>query len=257
MQYLIVRKRVHQESDNNKKSISVIIPAQNEKGNIENAVKRMPRMGKHTELIFVEGNSSDGTYEEMQRVTEKYIDQWDIKYTKQDHKGKGDAVRKGFDLATGDILIILDSDLTVPPEDLPKFYNAISTGKGEFINGSRLVYPLEKKAMRMLNLIANKFFSLAFSWLLEQPLKDTLCGTKAISKRNWKILSDNRKYFGDFDPFGDFDLLFGASKMNLKIVEVPIRYRAREYGDIEINRFQHGWLLLKMVVFALRKIKFI
>jgi len=188
---------------------------------------------------------------------EKYKNQYDIKYTKQEGKGKGDAVRKGFAMATGDILMILDADLTVPPEDLPKFYNAIAAGNGEYINGTRLVYPMENEAMRTLNLMGNKFFSIMFSWILGQRLKDTLCGTKVISKQNYEKLIANRKYFGNFDPFGDFDLIFGAAKLNLKIVEVPIRYRARIYGDTNISRFKHGWLLLKMVFYAMNKIKFI
>jgi glycosyltransferase involved in cell wall biosynthesis len=225
-------------------------------GNIENAVKRIPKMGKHTEIIFVEGHSQDDTLEEIKRVCAEYRSERDVKHTVQDGKGKGDAVRKGFGMATGDILMIQDGDLTAPPEDLPKFYNAIASGKGEYINGSRLVYPMEKQAMRTLNVIGNKFFSIMFSWLLEQPLKDTLCGTKVISRKNWNTLVANRSYFGDFDPFGDFDLIFGAAKMNLKIVEVPLRYKAREYGDTNISRFRHGWLLLKMVFFALNKIKF-
>jgi ubiquinone/menaquinone biosynthesis C-methylase UbiE len=255
--YIVARPQLWAEADNKKYSVSVVIPARNEEGNIENAVKRMPQLGNHTEIIFVEGHSSDNTLDEIKRVCEKYKDQWDLKYTVQDGKGKGDAVRKGYGMANGDILMILDGDLTVPPEDLPKFYNAIATGKGEYINGSRLVYPMEKQAMRMLNVLGNKFFSIMFSWLLSQPLKDTLCGTKVITRENWEKLVANRKYFGDFDPFGDFDLIFGSAKMNLKIIEVPIRYRAREYGDTNISRFSHGWLLLKMVFFAMNKIKFI
>lgn len=238
-------------------SVSVIVPARNEKGNIENAVKRIPDMGSHTEIIFVEGHSSDNTLEEIKRVCEAYKGKRDLSYTVQDGKGKGDAVRKGFGMSKGDILMIQDGDLTAPPEDLPKFYNAIASGKGEYINGSRLVYPMEKQAMRMLNMMGNKFFSLMFTWLLGQPMKDTLCGTKVISRDNWEKLVANRGYFGDFDPFGDFDLIFGAAKMNLKIVEVPLRYRAREYGETNISRFRHGWLLIKMVFFALNKIKFI
>ena len=160
-------------------------------------------------------------------------------------------------MATGDILMILDADMTVPPEDLPKFYEAIANGKGEYINGTRLVYPMEKEAMRTLNLIGNKFFSIAFSWLLNQRIKDTLCGTKVLTRANYKRLSANRAYFGDFDPFGDFDLIFGSAKLNLKFVEIPIRYRARTYGETNISRFKHGWLLLKMTFFALNKIKFV
>jgi len=153
--------------------------------------------------------------------------------------------------------MILDADLTVPPEDLPKFYDAIASGKGEYINGCRLVYPMENEAMRFLNILGNKFFSITFSWLLNQKIKDTLCGTKVISRENYLQLAKNRNYFGDFDPFGDYDLIFGAAKMNLKFVEIPIRYKARKYGSTNISRFKHGWLLLKMVAFAMNKIKFV
>jgi glycosyltransferase involved in cell wall biosynthesis len=187
----------------------------------------------------------------------KYGGRRQIRYAVQEKKGKLDAVRKGFELAKSDILMILDADLTVPPEDLPKFYDAIASGRGEFINGSRLVYPLEKQSMQILNMMGNKFFSLAFTWLLGQRLKDTLCGTKVLHRRNWERISENRHYFGDFDPFGDFDLIFGASKLNLRIVEVPIRYQARKYGTTNISRFKHGWLLLRMVFFAIGKIKFL
>ena len=238
-------------------SVSVIIPARNESGNIENAVQRMPFMGRHTEIIFIEGNSSDDTWGKIQEVFEKYKGTYDIKIAQQEGKGKGDAVRKGFDMASGDILMILDADMTVPPEDLPKFYDAMASGKGEFINGSRLVYNMDKKAMQFLNILGNKFFSMMFTWLLDQRFKDTLCGTKVIFKSDYEQLKKGRNYFGDFDPFGDFDLIFGASKLNLKIVEIPIRYKERTYGSTNISRFKHGLILLRMCLFASRKIKFI
>ena len=253
----IVARSMHGLKPPSDYSVSVIVPARNEKGNIDDIVRRTPRMGRHTELIFVEGNSTDDTWPEIQRITQKYAPERDIKCVQQDGKGKGDAVRKGFGMATGDILMILDADMTVPPEDLPKFFDAIASGKGEYINGTRLVYPMEKEAMRTLNLLGNKFFSIAFSWLLNQRIKDTLCGTKVLTKANYERLIANRAYFGDFDPFGDFDLIFGSSKLNLKLVEIPIRYRARTYGETNISRFSHGWLLLKMTFFALRKIKFV
>ena len=216
----------------------------------------MPSLGSHTEIIFVEGNSTDETLVEITRIKEKYPHK-DIKIMQQDGKGKGDAVRKGFDAATGDILMILDADLTVRPEDLPKFYEALVRGDGEFINGSRLVYPMEDESMRLLNIFGNKFFGLMFTWLLEERLKDTLCGTKVLWKEDYKKIKAGRKFFGDFDPFGDFDLLFGASKLNFKIVDLPIHYQARIYGETNISRFSHGWLLLKMCFFAMKKIKFI
>ena len=237
-------------------SATVLIPCRNEKGNIENAVKRLPNFCEDLEVLYVEGNSQDGTLDEIHRVIDAYPDK-DIKVLVQDGKGKGDAVRKGFSYARGDILIILDADLTVPPEDLPKFYNAITSGKGEYINGTRLVYPMDDQAMRFLNFLANRTFSVLFTWLLNQRFTDTLCGTKVLTKKNYEKIVANRAYFGDFDPFGDFDLIFGATKLNLKVVEVPIRYSAREYGETQISRFRHGWLLLKMVLFAYKKLKII
>ena len=221
---------------------------------MEPAIQRIPPFGKHQEIIFVDGHSTDGTPEEIKRVIQGYPDK-DIKFFVQDGRGKGDAVRKGFAAAGGDILMILDADLTMPPEDLPKFYRAIAEDQGEFINGCRLVYPMEKQAMRFLNLLGNKFFSMMFTWILNQRFKDTLCGTKVLFRKDYKKIQANRSYFGDFDPFGDFDLIFGAVKQNLKVVEVPIRYRERTYGSTNISRFRHGWLLLKMTVFAYRKFK--
>jgi len=243
--------------DKSKPSVSIVVPARNEAGNIEEIVRRIPAMGPEDEIIFVEGNSTDETWETIKTVSSRYGDQYRIITAQQDAKGKGEAVRKGFSLATKDILMILDADMTVPPEDLPKFYQAIVADKGEFINGTRLVYPMEKGAMRFFNLIGNKFFAIAFSFVLGQRYKDTLCGTKVISRANYLKLEANRSYFGEFDPFGDFDLIFGAARMGLKIVEVPISYRERVYGDTNISRWRHGAILLAMLVFAARKIKFL
>ncbi len=238
-------------------SVSIVVAARNEEGNIRNILNRIPKMGPDDELIFVEGNSTDNTWDTIIELSQEYSSKLQILTAQQEGKGKGDAVRKGFSLATKEILMILDADLTVPPEDLPRFYNAIKDGKGEFINGSRLVYPMEKEAMRFFNLLGNKFFAMAFSYVLGQRFKDTLCGTKVISLENYKKLEKNRNYFGDFDPFGDFDLIFGAARMGLKIVEVPIIYRERTYGTTNISRWKHGAILLAMLIFAARKIKFI
>jgi len=237
-------------------SVSIIVPARNEAGNISDILKRLPVFAGRSELIFVEGHSNDNTYETIEKLI-KETDGSNCRLYRQPGQGKGDAVRLGFEKADGDILMILDADMTVPPEDLSRFYNAIVGGRGEFINGVRLVYPLEDQAMRFFNIIGNKFFSLAFTWLLGQPIKDTLCGTKVLWKRDYKTIAKNRDYFGNFDPFGDFDLLFGATKLNHKIVEIPVRYRSRTYGNTNIDRWRHGWLLLKMVIFAARRIKFI
>ena len=235
-------------------SASVVVPCRNEKGNIASLVERLPYFCADLEIIFVEGHSKDGSLEAIRQVIAVNPD-IDIKLFVQDGVGKGDAVRKGFSLARGDLLFILDADLSTPPESIPKFYDALATGKGEFINGSRLVYPMQKEAMRFLNLVANQIFSELFSWLLNQRFTDTLCGTKALSRRHYEQIVTNRSYFGEFDPFGDFDLIFGAAKLNLKMIEIPVSYRARTYGTTQISRFQHGWLLLRMVVLAWRKLK--
>jgi SAM-dependent methyltransferase len=236
--------------------VSVVIPARNEAGNLEAVFSRLPRMGKETEIVFVEGHSQDDTYETIQKAIAAHPE-WKCQLHKQPGKGKADAVRVGYAHASGEVLMILDADLTVRPEDLPRFYEALVSGKGEFINGVRLVYPMQEQAMRFLNLIGNKFFSLAFSWLLGQPLKDTLCGTKVLYRKDYERIAANRAYFGEFDPFGDYDLIFGAAKQNLKIVDLPIRYQERTYGSTNIDRWRHGMLLIRMVAFAAFRLKFI
>ena len=235
--------------------VSIIVPAKNEKGNIENLVRRIPQFGKSTEIIFVEGHSADGTLKEIRRIVSLYKNR-NIKWATLATKGKGDAVRKGFEMATGDVLMILDADLSVPPEELSNFYEAIKNEKNVFVNGSRFIYPMESGAMRYLNYLGNRFFTFLLSWILGQKITDTLCGTKVLSKRDYEKIKENRKFFGEFDPFGDFDLLFGAAKLGLKIKEIPVHYKARVYGKTNISRFRHGWLLLKMTIFAARKFKF-
>ena len=213
-------------------------------------------MGAWTEFIFIEGGSSDHTWSEIQRVKSAYPD-LRIRTLQQSGKGKGNAVREAFAVAEGDVLMILDADLTMPPEELPKYFEALVRGHCEFANGCRLVYPMDDEAMRFLNMIANKSFGIMFSWLLGQPIKDTLCGTKVLLRSNYEKIAANRAYFGDFDPYGDFDLLFGADRLSLKIRDIPIRYRDRTYGTTNINRWTGGWLLLRMVSFAARKLKFV
>ncbi|MFH1727654.1 MAG: bifunctional class I SAM-dependent methyltransferase/glycosyltransferase family 2 protein [Pseudomonadota bacterium] len=283
IQYVVVKETANKTQKNaeNKYSCSVVVPCRNEMGNIEDAVNRIPKMGKHTEIIFVDGASTDGTVEKIEEMIEKFSQTKDIRLIHQVPRkgrhakkedvlaelnrdpdkmlslGKADATRKGFDAATGDVLMILDADLTVPPEDLPKFFTAIVESHGEFINGTRLVYQMEKEAMRLFNILGNKFFSMMFTWILEQSIKDTLCGTKVLTKKNYLKIKENRAYFGDFDPFGDFELLLGAAKLNLKIVEIPIRYQSRTYGNIKIERFKHGLLLLKMCWIGFKKLKLV
>jgi SAM-dependent methyltransferase len=251
--YLVIRSLKAQRPED--LSTTILIPCRNERGNIERAINEMPRFGGHQEIIFVEGNSSDDTYAERLRVKKAFAGVWDIKVLQQDGKGKRDAVRKGLDAASGDVLMILDADLTVPPSALPKFYRAVASGKGEFINGTRLVYPMEEEAMRFLNHVANRTFAHIFSYLLNQRITDTLCGTKVLMRSAYRKIVAGRGYFGDFDPFGDFDLIFGATKQSQRIVEVPVHYKARTYGETQISRFRDGWLLIRMVLFAFKKLK--
>jgi len=251
VEYFLARPTWQNTEEPRPLKCSVVVPCRNEKGNVPDIFARTPDLGAGTELIFVDGNSTDGTVEAIEeRLASR---PGTVLIHPGDGKGKGAAVRRGFAAATGDVFFILDADLTVPPEDLPKFYEALAEGRGEFINGSRLVYPMESGAMRFLNMLGNKFFSLAFTYLLDMPVKDTLCGTKVLSREHYQRIVEGRAFFGDFDPFGDFDLLFGAARCGLKLVDVPVRYRARTYGDTKIDRFRHGWLLLRMTGLAFRK----
>jgi glycosyltransferase involved in cell wall biosynthesis len=259
------------------RSVTVVIPTRNEVGNIRPAVERVPQMGLSTEIIFVDGASTDGTIEEIEAVIRECpgkvirllhqisqdasagetsgANSVPVAKQKMLRLGKGDAVRKGFAAASGDVLMILDADLTVPPEDLPRFYYAIRDGKGELVNGTRLVYPMEDEAMKTLNLFGNKLFSLIFTWLLGQRIKDTLCGTKVLSRENYQRIVDNRSYFGDFDPFGDFDLLFGAARLKMHILDMPVRYRRRISGYSKVETYKHGKLLLRMSAIAFQRFK--
>ena len=252
---ILVARPIYKEETGEAPSVSVIVPARNEAGNIEQIIHRTPKMGPKDELIFVEGNSTDDTWAVITQMAERYGDTHNVKIARQDGKGKGDAVRKGFALARNEILMILDADMTVPPEELPKFYQAIASGKGEFINGSRLVYPMEKEAMRFLNMLANKAFAISFSFVIGQRFKDTLCGTKVLTKVEYERIASHRSYFGDFDPFGDFDLIFGAARRGLKIVEIPIHYKERTYGTTNISRWSHGVLLLRMLIFSALRLR--
>ncbi len=240
-----------------KASVSVIVPTRNEAGNVAAAVARTPVMGTGTELIFVEGHSTDDTWATIQRTVAGYDGPLKLRAFQQTGKGKGDAVRLGFAHATGDVLMILDADLTVPPEDLPTFHDVLAGGHADFVQGTRLVYPMEPGAMRFFNKLGNVAFSELFTYLLQQPIKDTLCGTKVLWRKDYERIAAGRSYFGDFDPFGDFDLIFGAARLNLKIAEIPVRYRDRTYGETNISRWKHGWLLLRMSAVAARKIKFV
>ena len=253
LRHYTVCRSLRQRGDD-PRTVTIVIPARKERGNIEPAIRRMPRFAGATEIIFVEGHSRDGTWEEIERVI-RANPALNIKGLQQPGRGKADAVYTGFAAATGDVLMILDADLTIAPEHLPKFWEAIRSGKGEFVNGTRLVYPFEQDAMRFLNWVANKMFSRMFTSLLGQRFTDTLCGTKVLRRSDYLRLKAGRSYFGDFDPFGDFDLIFGASKLSLKMVEVPVRYASRTYGETQISRFRHGLMLLRMVWFAFLRIK--
>lgn len=236
-------------------SCSVVVPARNEAGNIRAALERIPVMGRGTEVIFVEGNSKDDTWEVIQREAAAYRGPHRVRALKQPGRGKWDAVHAGFAIAGGDVLVVQDADLTAPPEDLPKFYDAIASGATEFANGSRLVYPMEKQAMRFLNFLGNKFFAAALSYVLGQSVKDSLCGTKMLLRSDYDRVLKRIAPFGNFDPFGDFNLLFGSALLDLRIRDVPVRYKDRTYGETNISRFKHGWLLLRMTWFGLWKLR--
>ena len=259
LNYVIVARTVRPDliQATKPRSVSIVVPARNEAGHIAQILPRIPQLAPRQEVIFVEGNSHDDTWETVEREAAAYSGPYTVQCLRQEGRGKGDAVRKGFDAATGEVLMILDADLSVPPEELRAFYDVLASGRGEFINGSRMVYLMDRRAMRFLNLLGNKAFGWMFTYLLSQGFRDTLCGTKVLLRSDYQRIARNRSFFGDFDPFGDFDLLFGAAKLNLRIVDVPVHYKARTYGETNISRFQHGWMLLKMCFLAARKLKFV
>ena len=258
LRHYIIARSIPEAKKELPSSSSIIIPCKNEMGNIEAAVKRLPKMGNKMEVIYIEGNSSDGTWQKIQEIQKKYNSKqnsFTIRSYKQNKKGKAEAVFYGFKKAKNEVLFILDGDLTVSPEELNKFWQKIASGDAEYVNGSRLVYPMDDKAMQFLNFIANKVFSILFSWLLSQKYTDTLCGTKVLTRDNFLRIEKKNKDLGDFDPFGDFFLIFGSSRLALKMCEIPIRYKARVYGSTQISRFSHGFMLIKMVIFAFFRIK--
>jgi 2-polyprenyl-3-methyl-5-hydroxy-6-metoxy-1,4-benzoquinol methylase len=253
----VLRKRALEPPRRQTATVSVVVPTRNEAGNVDAALARTPAMGSGTELIFVEGGSTDGTWQRIQDAIASYRGPLQVRAFQQTGKGKGDAVRLGFARATGDLLMILDADLTVPPEELPVFFDAAVRDHADFLQGTRLVYPMDPGAMRFFNKVGNVAFSLLFSYLLQQPIKDTLCGTKVLWRSDYERIAAARHVFGDFDPFGDFDLIFGAANLNLKIGEIPVRYRERVYGETNISRWKHGWLLLRMSAVAARRLKYV
>jgi hypothetical protein len=253
VQYVVARPIPEKRRDC---AVSIVVAARNEEGNVERLLERVPLIGTRTELIIVEGNSSDRTWEVLERMKQTYKGPLVLHIGKQPGKGKWDAVQKGFSMSTGDLLMILDADMTVPPEDLPRFYEAYAEGRGEFINGSRFIYPMESRAMRFLNNIGNQFFTFFVSRIIRQRLTDTLCGTKVLPRKEYLRLEALRDYLGRLDPFGDFDLIFAAAKLNLRIVELPIQYRDRTFGETQISRFRDGFTLLRMCLYVLVKFWF-
>ena len=236
-------------------SVSVIIPCRNEEGNVAAAVARIPALGTDTEIIFCDDKSTDQTRSEIERMIREHPEK---KIRLVDGPGvcKSKNVWAGFDAATNDILMILDADLTVMPEELPRFYEAIATNKVEFVNGSRLVYPIPREAMKLTNRAGNVAFSWLFSLLLGQRIKDTLCGTKVLRRSDWLRLRKYVDYWGTSDRWGDYDLLLGAAKLNLKIVDLPVHYQERVAGVSKMTKvLQNARIMLSIMLKASGKMR--
>lgn len=250
-----VARLIPEKIDREGLTISVIIPSKDEQGNVESAVRRIPPLGGRTEIIFCDDQSTDGTADEVMRMQQLHPE-CDIRLEQGPGICKAKNVWTGFDAASGDILIILDADLTTMPEELPYFVDAIASGLAEFVNGSRLVYPVPRGAMKGANMLGNQFFSLAFSYLLNQRVKDTLCGTKVLWRSDWERVKPLLGGWGIEDRWGDYELLFGASKLNLRIVDLPVHYQERIYGRTKMTKvFQNGLVMLKMCWHGFLKLK--
>lgn len=236
-------------------SISVIIPCKNEKGNIRSTVERMPDMGKYLELIFCDDNSTDGTADKIIECKKIYPNK-NIKLIHGPGICKAENVLEGFRAATCEVLMILDGDLTIMPEELPQFLLALVEGKGELINGSRFIYPFSRSAMKFGNFLGNKLFSMFFSFMLDQRIKDTLCGTKVFWRSDWENMEKLHGTWGIKDIWGDYELLFAAAKLNLRIVDLPVHYQERIYGTTKmVNVFWNAWNFFSFYLFGLIKLK--
>jgi SAM-dependent methyltransferase len=255
--YLVARPLVPLPRPRESYSCTVVVPCKNEADNVAAIPPRVPAMGAFTELVFVDDDSTDDTAERVREAMARHPER-PIKLVQGPGRGKGAAVRAGMAAASGDVLMILDADMTVMPEDLPAFFEAITENRGEFINGSRLVYPLSGDAMRTANILGNKAFATTFSFLLEQRITDTLCGTKVVMRNDYAKILAARDYFGDIDHWGDYDWIFGAARNNLKIVELPVHYVERIAGETKMTkRFRNGVIMLRMCWVALRKLKMV
>jgi SAM-dependent methyltransferase len=236
-------------------TVSIVVPCRNEVGNIQAAAERIPRMGKNTEILFCDDKSTDGTAAEIVRIQQLYPEK-QIRLIAGPGICKAENVWTGFRAASGDVLMILDADLSVMPEELPMFLRALVSGEGEFVNGSRLVYPPQRYAMKFSNMIGNKLFSFAFSFLLDQRIKDTLCGTKVLWRKGWVRVEKNLGHWGIKDLWGDYELLFGATKLHLEIVEVPVHYQERIYGVTKMSKvFSNGLRMLGICWHAWRRLE--
>lgn len=243
---VIVARPISEPKREDDVTVSVVVPCRNEVGNVQPAVERIPNMGRHTEILFCDDKSTDGTADEVKRMQALYPHQ-DIRLVNGPGICKAENVWAGFRAAKGEVLMILDADLTVLPEELPVFLRALISSRGDFVNGSRLVYPMQRGAMKFANMLGNKFFSLVFSYLLDQRIKDTLCGTKVLWRRDWDRMQASLGSWGIEDHWGDYELLFGASKLHLDVVEVPVHYQERIHGVTKMTRvLSNGLRMLRI-----------
>ena len=237
--YIIFRPAIITNSKNSK---SIIIPAKNEEGNLVELVSRIPKF-ENTEIIFSYGKSKDNTLKVMKQITQSNK-LFKFKLVKQTKNGKANAVWEALNVVENDLIAILDADISVDPETLSDFFDIIEKNNADFVNGTRLIYDMEKNSMRFLNRIGNRFFQFFISKIIKEALTDSLCGTKVFKKSYLNDLYFWQNIFGKKDPFGDFDLIFAAAYSGQKIVEMPIVYRERKYGTTQIARFKDGFKLL-------------
>lgn len=250
IEYIIARPVFFGAEKHKEIPISIIIPTHNEAGNIKHIVDNMPQIGSKMEMVFVDLPGEDATEDVIKQMIKENKGKILLKYVKQREKtGKIGALRQGILEANGEIIIIYDADATVPPEDLEKVYLALIERKADFINGTRLVYPTEKGAMRFANHLGNTFFAKLFTWSLGQHFTDTLCGTKGFWRQDFMDFEKSKTGYDNFDLFGDFYLLLSAYRKNLRIAEVPVRYKTRRYGDTKMNRLKNGFRFFVMYLY--------
>ena len=251
----ILKKKDQNFSNNKDLRVSFIIPCKNEENNIKTFENEIKNSNQSNEYLFGDDNSMDKTIDEIDKLSKKLNNNKILKYNGPG-VCKSENVYKGIELSSGDIIVVYDADLTVDFKDVEFSIDILKNTNADFINCTRMIYPQKDGAMKFSNFIGNSIFANLFSLLFRKKITDTLCGTKIFFKKDWVKIKKNITGLGVKDLWGDFDLLIGAYKNNLKITEVPVTYHERKEDNTKMTSvFLNGIRMLSIVLVAFYKLR--